>query len=173
MNRNARSKSEHYAALLMRHPDAYAEIKGSAEYPQIYGAVRWYQITNGVLIAAEINGLPYSHENCGNPVFGFHIHAGTQCEGDLHDPFSSAMSHYNPSGCPHPFHAGDLPPLFGNHGYAFSAFVTDRFALSEVIGKTVILHGNPDDFTSQPSGNAGQKLACGRITACKYGCKIC
>jgi len=39
--------------------------------------------------------------------------------------------------------------------------------LSEVIGKTVIIHGNPDDFTTQPSGNAGEKLACGLIRNCR------
>jgi Cu-Zn family superoxide dismutase len=120
-----------------------------------------------VLVAAEISGLPHSYGVCQHSVFGFHIHDGSQCEGDLHDPFSGAMSHYNPADCDHPFHAGDLPPLFGNHEYAFSAFLTDRFSLSEVIGKTVIIHGNPDDFTTQPSGNAGEKLACGLIRNCR------
>ncbi len=53
-----------------------------------------------------------------------------------------------------------------NNGYAFSAFLTDCFSLSEVMGKTVIIHGNPDDFTTQPSGNSGEKLACGVIMDC-------
>ena len=88
----------------------------------------------------------------------------------MHDPFSATMAHYNPAKCNHPFHAGDLPPLFGNHGYAFSIFLINRFLLSEVLGKTVIIHGNPDDFTTQPSGNAGEKLACGGIKRCKKWC---
>lgn len=161
MDRNFRN----YAAMLMQPPHASAELKGSDAYPNIHGTVRFYQTRNSVLIAAEISGLPYSHDVCQHPVFGFHIHDGSQCEGDQHDPFSGAMAHYNPADCDHPFHAGDLPPLLGNHGYAFSVFLTDRFSLSEAIGKTVIIHGNPDDFTTQPSGNAGEKLGCGMIEA--------
>ena len=71
--------------------------------------------------------------------------------------------HYNPQGCPHPYHAGDLPPLFGNQGYAFSAFVTDRFAVREIVEKTIIIHSKPDDFKTQPSGDSGEKMACGKI----------
>ena len=155
-----------YAALLMHKHNTCAVINGSEKYPNISGIVYFYQLRNDVLVAAEINGLPYSDGNCLQKIYGFHIHSGNKCEGDMTDPFSEAMTHYNPNDCPHPFHAGDLPPLFCNHGYAFSAFVTDRFALSEVIGRTVIIHGNPDDFTTQPSGNAGEKLACGVIKRC-------
>lgn len=162
---------QNYAAMLMQPPHASAEMTGSDAYPNIHGIVRFYQTRNGVVIAAEIGGLPHSHGACQHSVFGFHIHDGSQCEGDLHDPFSGAMSHYNPADCEHPFHAGDLPPLFGNHGYALSVFLTDRFSLSEVIGKIVIIHGSPDDFTTQPSGNAGEKLACGEIKASRNRCR--
>lgn len=155
-----------YAALLLHKPSTCAVIKGSEKHPNISGVVRFYQLRNGVLIAAEINGLPYSDSNCQQKIYGFHIHSGNKCKGDMTDLFSEAMTHYNPMNCPHPFHAGDLPPLFGSYGYTFSAFLTDRFTLSEVIGKTVIIHGNPDDFTLQPSGNAGEKLACGVIKRC-------
>lgn len=151
--------------MLMQPSHASTVMRGSAAYKNICGIVRFYRTNNGVLVAAEINGLPYSQGNCRQPVFGFHIHDGNRCEGDMHDSFSGAMSHYNPADCMHPFHAGDLPPLFGNHGYAFSTFLTDRFSLSQVIGRAVIIHGNPDDFTAQPSGNAGEKLACGVVTA--------
>lgn len=119
-----------YAALLLHKPSTCAVIKGSEKYPNISGIVRFYQLRNGVLVAAEINGLPYSDGNCLQKIYGFHIHSGNKCEGDMTDPFSEAITHYNPMNCPHPFHAGDLPPLFGKHGYAFSAFVTDRFILS-------------------------------------------
>ena len=167
MERNIRN----YAALLMKPSDASAVISGSAAYPNIHGAVRFYRTRNGVLVAAEIGGLPHSGERSHHPVFAFHIHEGTICDGDMHDPFSGTMSHYNPANCEHPFHAGDLPPLFNNRGYAFSVFLDDRFSLSEIIGKTVIIHGNPDDFTTQPSGNAGEKLACGVIAKCRKGCQ--
>ena len=166
MERNIRN----YAAVLMHKPNTYAIIKGSEKYPNISGIVRFYQLRNGVLIAAEISGLPHSHGICQHPVFGFHIHDGNQCDGDMQDPFSGTMAHYNPAKCNHPFHAGDLPPLFGSRGYAFSVFLSDRFSLSEVLGKTVIIHGNPDDFTTQPSGNAGEKLACGVVKSCNLQC---
>lgn len=78
--------------------------------------------------------------------------------------FPHSGSHYNPNDCPHPYHAGDLPPLFGANGFAFSVFLTDRFTVHEIIGKTVIVHASPDDFQTQPSGNAGEKIACGEIT---------
>ena len=63
----------------------------------------------------------------------------------------------------HPYHAGDMPPLFGEKGEAFSVFMTKRFRVDDIIGKTVIIHSMPDDFTTQPAGNSGEKIACGII----------
>jgi len=40
---------------------------------------------------------------------------------------------------------------------------TDRFSVDEIIGRTVVIHSDPDDFLSQPAGNAGKKIACGEI----------
>ena len=71
--------------------------------------------------------------------------------------------HYNPNGAEHPCHAGDLPPLFSAAGKAFMVFLTNRLSVNEVIGKTVVIHSNADDFTTQPSGNSGSKIACGII----------
>lgn len=167
MQKNIRN----YAFLLTQTPQAYAELKGSSAYPDINGIVQFYQTSNGVLVVAEICGLPHSHNVCQYSVLGFHIHEGNKCEGDMHDPFSDVMSHYNPYNCAHPFHSGDFPPLFSNDGYAFSVFLTNRFSLSEVVGKTVIIHGNPDDFTTQPSGNSGEKLACGVIKHYRKHCR--
>jgi len=73
------------------------------------------------------------------------------------------LTHYNPDTCPHPHHAGDLPPLFRADGYAFAMFLTDRFSVQELIGKTMILHSGPDDFTTRPAGNSRTKIACGTI----------
>lgn len=56
-----------------------------------------------------------------------------------------------------------MPSLFENKGYAYMTFLTDRFKLKDVIGKAIIIHSMPDDFTSQPSGNSGEKIACGII----------
>ena len=57
-----------------------------------------------------------------------------------------------------------MPPLFGADGYAFLAFVSSRFTVNEILGKTVIIHSGVDDFKTQPSGNAGEKIACGVIS---------
>ncbi len=150
--------------MLRRSPDAAAIISGRAENSGIHGTVKFYQAVDGVLVLADIRGLPTSSEVCKSPIFAFHIHDGSECSGTEEDPFANAGSHYNPSDCPHPYHAGDMPPLFGVDGRAFLAFLTDRVTVNEVIGKTVIIHDRPDDFTTQPSGIAGNKIACGVIS---------
>ncbi len=149
--------------ILRQMPHATAVMRGSSAYPDISGRVMFYQMRQGVLVAAEIFGLPAGGSTCESPVFGFHIHGGSQCSGNMEDPFADALEHYNPGECLHPHHAGDMPPLFGNAGYAFQVFLTDRFTVSEIIGKTVIIHSMPDDFMSQPGGNAGGRIACGQI----------
>lgn len=152
-----------FASILRRKPHAIANIKGSKRYSSIRGEVYFYEMENGVMVVAEIIGLPVPSELCKSPIFGFHIHEGSECSGNESDAFANALSHYNPGECPHPHHAGDLPPLFGNNGYAFQAVFVSRFTLPEIIGKTVIIHSAPDDFTTQPSGNSGTKIACGKI----------
>lgn len=89
--------------------------------------------------------------------------SGTSCTGNLEDEFANAKLHYNPNNCPHPFHIGDLPPLIENNGYAYISVLTNKFKISNIIGKVIIIHDMPDDFTSQPSGNSGTKIACGKI----------
>lgn len=153
------------AAALRQRPQAVARIRGSAAHPAIVGLARFYQTPFGALVAAEVSGLPVPGEPCKSPVFAFHIHSGGACTGNERDPFADAQGHYDPGGCPHPYHAGDLPPLFGNNGFAFGVALTDRFTVDEVVGRTVIVHAMPDDFTAQPAGNAGQKIACGAIRA--------
>lgn len=153
----------HLLPTLRGRPQAQANITGSESFPGITGWVRLYQTNEGVIVYTEISGLPKSSQPCQERIFGFHIHQGTDCGGSGDEPFPHAMSHYNPKDCGHPYHAGDLPPLFGNNGLAVSAFLTDRFWVEDVIGKVVILHDHPDDFTTQPSGNAGTKIACGVI----------
>lgn len=152
-----------YLSILRQRPCAAAKIRGSAEYPSLRGEVRFYPAQGGILVAAEISGLPAPSGPCRSPVFAFHIHSGSACTGNSEDPFADALTHYDPDNCPHPYHAGDMPPLFGNNGHAFSVFLTNRFSIGDILGRTVILHAGPDDFTSQPAGNAGKKIACGRI----------
>lgn len=143
---------------LQELPSAMAEVHGSAAYPALQGEVRFFQTEAGVLVLANVMGLP-EQTACGG-VFGFHIHEGSDCGGDA---FADTKGHYNPKDCPHPYHAGDLPPLFSNNGSAWMAVLTDRFQLEEIIGRTVVIHLGVDDFTSQPAGNSGRKIACGVI----------
>jgi len=138
-------------------PDAVAKIRGGAEVPKLSGCIRFYQQKGCVLIVAEIFGLPRENET---GFFGFHIHQGESCSGT---DFSETGSHYNPVDQVHPKHAGDLPPLMCCRGNAYLAVKTDRFTVHDIIGKTVVIHSDPDDFHTQPAGNAGRKIACGVI----------
>ena len=138
-------------------PDAVAKIRGGAEVPKLSGCIRFYQQKGCVLIVAEIFGLSRENET---GFFGFHIHQGESCSGT---DFSGTGSHYNPVDQVHPKHAGDLPPLMCCRGNAYLAVKSDRFTVHDIIGKTVVIHSNPDDFHTQPAGNAGRKIACGVI----------
>lgn len=137
-------------------PDAVARIFGGNQAPCLYGTVKLYCLGKAILVVADLCGLPENRSG----FFGMHIHEGTECSGE---GFSCTASHYNPVGTAHPKHAGDLVPLLSCSGKAFAAVLTDRFALKEVVGKTVVIHEDADDFTSQPAGNAGEKIACGVI----------
>lgn len=137
-------------------PGAEARIAGGEEFPQIKGFARFYSAAQGVIVTAEVWGLP---EN-GSGFFAFHIHEGDSC---TEKNFADTGAHYNPNNQIHPKHAGDLPPLLSNHGRAFLAVQTDRFSIADVIGRTVVIHDHADDFQTQPSGNAGKKIACGVI----------
>ena len=138
-------------------PSAVAPIKGNKKAPLLKGMVRFYQRSGGVLIEAEVSGLP----NNPGGFFAFHIHDGSSCMGE---GFPATGSHYDSKQNSHPRHAGDLPPLLSYGGRAYMAVITDRFSIRDIIGRTVVIHANADDFRSQPSGNAGEKIACGVIT---------
>ena len=139
-----------------RHPNARALILGSEDYPDIHGEVLFYQEKCGVTVSAHIYGLPENETG----FFGFHIHDGSGCKGK---GFPDSGMHYDPEGVPHPSHAGDLPPLLFSNGQAMLELCTDRFRVKDIIGKVIIIHLNADDMTTQPSGNAGTKIACGVI----------
>lgn len=144
-------------------PNSAADISGGEKYPGIRGRVIFRQQKNGVLVTADIYGLPTGETGCDAGVFGFHIHEGEDCGSNGKEPFSNTKGHYNPGDCQHPYHAGDLPPLFENDGYAYMSVLTNRFTATEIIGRTVVIHLQPDDFHTQPSGNSGEKIACGVI----------
>lgn len=144
--------------ILMQCPCCIANICGSEEYPKIHGTVSFFKVCNGSLLVTEIFNLPSE-----NGVFAMHIHNGKACTGNEKDPFADAGSHLNLTCDEHPFHSGDLPTLFNNNGYTWNAVYTNRFQPMQVKGYPVIIHCNPDDFKTQPSGNSGNKIACGII----------
>ncbi len=88
---------------------------------------------------------------------------GNSCTGSIEDEFANAKTHFNPTKCLHPFHVGDLPPLIENNGYAYMSVLINKFKIQDIIGRVLIIHDMPDDFTTQPSGNSGIKIACGKI----------
>ena len=130
---------------------AKAHITGGKKYPEINGTVTFKEVSNGILVTAKINRLPQSNNNCIGRFFGFHIHEGTSCNGTSNDEFANAKSHLNPTYCPHPFHIGDLPPLIENNGYSYMSVLIDKFKIKDILGKVIIIHELPDDFTTQPS----------------------
>ena len=153
---------------------AYAEIKGGPLAPQLHGMMTFREVESGTEVCIEVEGLPdyQPAQNGQSPVgpHGFHIHAIGSCQvGDPNDPFKAADGHWNPTNQPHGNHAGDFPVLFSNHGHSKMCFITDKFNVQDVIGKAVIIHENPDDYRTQPSGNSGKHLGCGVITLCVQG----
>lgn len=140
--------------LLSKPPMAIARLRGNRDNAGLHGVVRFYQFPGAILVEANIKGLP----NHSSGFFGFHIHTGGGCSG-----FSATGGHYDPVGKPHPYHAGDLPPLLSRSGRAYIAVMTDRFSIADIVGRTVVIHSEADDFCSQPAGNAGEKIACGVI----------
>jgi len=128
------------------------------------GTVSFTQKGNRVAVVAKVSGLtPGSH--------GFHIHE----KGDCSAPDGmSAGGHFNPTGKPHgnpnlpDHHAGDMPMLLadasGNASLSSDLeVITIGSAATDIIGKAVIVHKDPDDFTTQPTGNSGARVACGVI----------
>lgn len=142
-----------------------ATFEGGPLQPGITGTIAFRNVRGGARVTVEVDGLPRYRP--GQPPIGphgFHIHEGTSCEvGDTTNPFQAAGGHWNPDGQPHGNHAGDFPVLFSEDGKARMTFFTDRFRAEDVVGRTVIIHINPDDYRTQPAGDSGLRLACGNI----------
>lgn len=140
---------------------AKARIVGSKKYPHIIGEVSLTDAPLGVWVAAEFRNLP--KDNSG--FFGFHLHENGDCENSNEPYFENTGGHYNPKEVSHPMHAGDFPNILATkRGYAKLFFLTDRFKVSDVVGRSIIIHLSPDDYRSPPSGDAGIRIACGKIS---------
>lgn len=142
--------------ILTQSPYATAFIRGNKENPNLNGKANLYSTPfGGTLLEISLLGLPHNDTD----FFAFHIHES----GDCTPPFSNTGNHYNPQNMPHPLHAGDFPPLLSNEGFAYNVVFTQRFTPAEVLEHSIIIHNDPDNFTTQPSGNSGAKIACGTI----------
>lgn len=141
---------------------AHANLKPTKDN-KVNGKVTFIQLDKGVKVIADVDGLtPGEH--------GFHIHEFGDCSAP---DGSSAGGHYNPTNSIHagpedtPRHVGDLGNLeAGTDGQAHYERVDYILQLSgdqSIIGKSVIVHEDRDDFVSQPTGNAGARQACGVI----------
>ena len=135
---------------------AQADIRGGSSAPGLRGRVEFEAHPNGTLVTVHVWGLPHTPTG----FFALHIHEGASCSGE---GFPDTGSHFNPENTAHPLHAGDLPPLLSADGNAYLAVLTSRFRVDDVIGRTVVIHSMPDDFRTQPAGDAGEKIACGII----------
>jgi Cu-Zn family superoxide dismutase len=100
---------------------------------------------------------------------GIHVHAVGDCSSGS-DAFSGAGSHHNPAGLAHGQHAGDLPNLTVNAaGRGRLTANLERFtfageaAILDANGSAIVVHALPDDFSTQPSGGSGARIACGVI----------
>jgi Cu-Zn family superoxide dismutase len=129
------------------------------------GEVNFEQMGSKVRVIAQVIRLPANGE------FGFHIHEVGDCSsGDG----MSAKGHFNPYGKPHgqgaERHAGDMPNLKSDaKGKAKLTVDLDIITLTRgpasIVGRGVLIHADADDYRTQPTGNAGARIACGVIKA--------
>ena len=145
--------------LANSNPYAICYLKGNNTNPKLKGTVELFPWSTGSIVKLEILGLPV--ENINN-FFGFHIHKEGIC--DVNKNFETAGPHFDEEKQnKHPNHTGDLPMIYSNNGYAFMLYYTNRFRPDDVVGKSIIIHKMRDDMVSQPSGNSGERIACGVI----------
>ena len=139
---------------------AKSRIIGSSDYPKINGEITFTDAPLGVWIAAELTNLPKTQTG----FLGFHLHEGKSCNQGQYPYYHDTLGHFNPKSTDHPKHAGDFPNILSSRrGYAKLFFLTDRFKVSDIVGRTIVIHLLPDDYNAQPSGKAGEKIACGAI----------
>lgn len=159
-----------FSSYKPNYPTAIARIQGNADNPTIQGEILFYQLDDGVYIKAYIIGIPDVNSE-GEPTrfHGFHIHERGDCSiGTSQEPFPSTGDHFNPDNNKHPFHAGDLPPILSANGVGILSIFTNSFSVVDILERSIILHEDSDDFTSQPSGMSGTKIACGVILPYHY-----
>ncbi|MDD0840279.1 superoxide dismutase family protein [Curvibacter sp. HBC61] len=145
-------------------PSAVANLRPT-QGNQVSGELRFVQVGSQVKVSGEVRGLKPNAEH------GFHIHEKGDCSSG--DGMSTG-GHFNPTGAAHgqhgagAHHSGDLPALVANaQGVARVDFDSRSLTLQDgpasIVGKGLIVHRDPDDYRTQPTGNSGPRVACAVI----------
>lgn len=158
-----KSNNESVAVASTSPSKAQAILKVGSK-TNLKGLVEFSEVNGALVIKTNIEGLkPGAH--------GFHIHEKGDCSsGD----FNSAGPHFNPGNMAHGSmesetrHAGDLGNIVADRkGMAKQEIVVKGLTLAEgsnsLLGRAIIIHSDQDDFKTQPTGNAGKRIACGVI----------
>ena len=150
-------------ALQPAGPNAVADLQ-STRGNTASGKVVFTQQGDQVMVHARITGLKPNQEH------GFHVHEKGDCSSG--DGMSTG-GHFNPLAKPHgphdgDRHAGDLPALKADASGAVDvrfpvSGITIGAGATDIVGKGLIVHAQPDDYKTQPTGNAGARIACGVI----------
>jgi superoxide dismutase, Cu-Zn family len=151
-------------ATTPKEPAATAQLLARSG-STVSGTANFSELGGGVGISAQVRGLtPGEH--------GFHIHESGDCSAA---DAMSAQGHFNPDAKAHGdpgravHHMGDMPNLTANaQGEATYEFRLMGVTLSGptgILGRSVVVHADPDDYNSQPAGNSGKRIACGAIVS--------
>jgi superoxide dismutase, Cu-Zn family len=151
--------------VLAQAGQATAELKNAAG--QVVGNATFNQQASGVQVRVQVTNIE-------SGMHGIHIHAVGKCDGP---DFTTAGGHFNPGAKQHGLsnvqgpHAGDLPNLQVGANRAGSLTVTNALislgafesSLIDTDGSALVIHANPDDNQTDPTGNSGGRMACGVI----------
>ncbi len=143
-------------------PSATADIISVAG--EKIGTATFTQTPKGVRIRLNVSGIPAGSH-------AVHIHQTGTC--DAAAKFTSAGGHFNPTGKTHgsmsmnPEHEGDMPNQTANaKGVMTATLVNENISVASLFdadGSAIVIHAMPDDYMTQPTGNAGDRIACGVI----------
>ena len=149
----------------MKQIHAFCQLN-SASGSSVVGKAMFKETNNKVTLKIDVEGLSFGYH-------AFHIHEFGDCSSF---DAKSAGGHWNPDHNKHgkwgteSHHKGDIANLFADSsGKSSLEFETDLWCLNcddktkNILNKSLIIHQGPDDFHSQPSGNAGKRIACGVI----------
>ena len=146
---------------------AASAVMAAKSGSQVAGTLEMMTMGNGVHVMGTLTGL------APNQSFGFHVHEKGDCSAA---DASSAGGHFNPTAQPHgstetaAHHAGDMDNIKSDdEGTARVSFHIENVGLAngsatDINGRALVVHAKPDDYTTQPSGNSGDRIACGVIT---------